>query len=249
MNRTKLFFDMEFTGLYQDAQIISIGIESDCGKSFYAELNDYNPDYVNDWVVENVLPYLTLDNVPNRYDQQGPKERLVKGCISFVATALKDWLSQWSKSGVEFWGDVCQFDWVLMHTLFHTIHEQLPSHVYYIPFDLATLINTRNLDPDLSRLEFSKIEADLSHHALFDARMIKTCYHRLMGIPSKSNPLQNEFLKGGWHQVNKNGHRKFYVIHPDEYCECPAQDQVLYHCIYTTCTRCDACGGFSKLNA
>jgi hypothetical protein len=35
MNKTKIFFDTEFTGLHQNTTLISIGLISECGKNFY----------------------------------------------------------------------------------------------------------------------------------------------------------------------------------------------------------------------
>jgi hypothetical protein len=37
MSKTKIFFDTEFTGLHQGTTLISIGLISECGKTFYAE--------------------------------------------------------------------------------------------------------------------------------------------------------------------------------------------------------------------
>ena len=36
----KVFFDTEFTGLYKDTNLISIGLVSEDGKEFYAEIDD-----------------------------------------------------------------------------------------------------------------------------------------------------------------------------------------------------------------
>ncbi len=55
MNITRLFFDTEFTGLRNGTTLISIGIISQCGKTFYAELTDYNLTMVDDWINENVI--------------------------------------------------------------------------------------------------------------------------------------------------------------------------------------------------
>jgi hypothetical protein len=41
MSKTKIFFDTEFTGLHQGTTLISIGLISECGKTFYAEFTDY----------------------------------------------------------------------------------------------------------------------------------------------------------------------------------------------------------------
>ena len=56
--RTNLYFDMEFTGLHQNTTLISLGIVSECGKTFYAELNDYDESQVDEWIKENVIDKL-----------------------------------------------------------------------------------------------------------------------------------------------------------------------------------------------
>jgi hypothetical protein len=61
MNRTKLFLDTEFTGLHQRTTLISIGIISECGKTFYAELSDYDLTQVDDWIQQNVIKNLIFD--------------------------------------------------------------------------------------------------------------------------------------------------------------------------------------------
>ena len=38
----KLFFDTEFSGLRKDTELLSIGIVSDTGEAFYAEITDYD---------------------------------------------------------------------------------------------------------------------------------------------------------------------------------------------------------------
>ena len=54
--RTKLFIDLEFTGLHQATTPISLGIISECGKTFYAEFTDYDRTQLNDWLEENIIP-------------------------------------------------------------------------------------------------------------------------------------------------------------------------------------------------
>lgn len=51
----KVFFDTEFTGLHKDTTLISIGAISEDGRTFYAELNDYDESQVDDWIRENVI--------------------------------------------------------------------------------------------------------------------------------------------------------------------------------------------------
>lgn len=43
----KVFFDTEFTGLHQKTTLISIGLISEDGKTFYAELTDYDQTQVD----------------------------------------------------------------------------------------------------------------------------------------------------------------------------------------------------------
>ena len=57
---TKLFIDTEFTGLHKGTTLISIGIISECGRRFYAELTDYDKTQLNDWLNENVIASLYL---------------------------------------------------------------------------------------------------------------------------------------------------------------------------------------------
>ena len=54
------FFDTEFTGLRKDTTLISIGIVSDTGDRFYAELTDYNESMCDEWIEKNVLDHLIL---------------------------------------------------------------------------------------------------------------------------------------------------------------------------------------------
>jgi hypothetical protein len=169
---TKLFFDFEFTGLHQNTTPISLGIVSECGKTFYAEFTDYDENQVDEWIRKNVVQYLKVQDpafvfYPAASEYRGPRE--------MVAKLLEIWLIQFGK--VEMWGDTLAYDWVLFCELFGgALH--IPKNVYYIPFDLSTLFKERGYDPDTSRREFSGILEE-GHNALVDARMIKSCYERI----------------------------------------------------------------------
>ena len=66
---TKIFFDTEFTGLHQNTTLISIGLISDCGKTFYAEFNDYDKSQIDDWLQTNVI-----NNLKFKEPKQGEDE-------------------------------------------------------------------------------------------------------------------------------------------------------------------------------
>ena len=59
-----LFLDSEFTGLRKDTTLISLGIESQDGRTFYAEFNDYDTTQVDDWLQNNVIDTLLMSPPP-----------------------------------------------------------------------------------------------------------------------------------------------------------------------------------------
>lgn len=59
---TKIFLDTEFTHLGQDADLISIGLVSECGNTFYAEVKEVNKVKCSQFVLDNVLPNLRLEH-------------------------------------------------------------------------------------------------------------------------------------------------------------------------------------------
>ena len=172
----KVFFDTEFTGLHKDTTLISIGLVSESGQTFYAELTDYDESQIDDWLQENVINNLVMKQRNEHYDHIIDEETWIKGNKSKVASHLVKWLSQWER--VEIWSDCLAYDWVLFNDLFgHAFN--IPKNVYYIPFDICTLFALRNIDPDISREEFSGIEGN-KHNALHDAQVIKACYWKLL---------------------------------------------------------------------
>lgn len=175
--RTKIFFDTEFTGLHQHTTLISIGLVAESGETFYAELTDYDKPQIDDWLQENVIDNLFLSPHDSIAD---PKEWKLLGDTASLKDALIVWLSQFEK--VEIWSDCLSYDWVLFNQIFGHAFA-IPGNVYYIPFDICTLFNAKGIDADISREEFSVMtENSLKHNALWDARVIKACYDKLIEI-------------------------------------------------------------------
>jgi DNA polymerase III epsilon subunit-like protein len=167
-DRTKIFFDTEFTGLHQKTTLISIGLVSECGETFYAILNDYDNSQVDDWIKSNVLNNLN-------------REAALICSRKMLRHELSSWFSQFEQ--VEMWSDCLSYDWVLFNDIFGTAFD-IPKNVYYIPFDICTLFKTQGIDPDISREKFVEINPDYGkvnkHNALFDAQIIKRCYEKLI---------------------------------------------------------------------
>lgn len=206
MSKTKIFFDTEFTGLHQETTLISIGLISECGKTFYAEFTDYDKSQIDDWLKENVISKLRFtDKITaavggweNWITDKGKFSNALEmtlankdmsefecvGQTPMVKNRLGKWLSQFE--AVEMWSDCLCYDWVLFSQIWgHAFN--IPKNVYYIPFDICTLFKFKGIDPDVNREEFSGMafissEIPKKHNALWDARVIKMCYEKLMGV-------------------------------------------------------------------
>lgn len=175
----KVFFDTEFTGLHQNTTLISIGLVTEKGDHFYAELTDYDKSQVNEWLQTNVISNLFI---PDEHGEQQINH--FKGDTAYVREKLELWLGSWSE--VEIWSDCLAYDWVLFNQIFgHAFN--IPINVYYIPFDICTLMKIKGVDPDISREQFAYPDATGfntkdKHNALHDAKVIKACYERLMNM-------------------------------------------------------------------
>ena len=170
----RLFFDTEFTGLHKGTTIISMSIKAENGKTFYAEFNDYDKGQVDDWIQKNVIDNLLHDNI----DFNIMADKVVYGNSRQVAKSLREWLQQFDH--VEMWSDCLAYDWILFNDLY-THAFNIPNNVYYIPFDICTLMKIKGVDPDISREEFidNSIEGK-KHNSLYDAKVIEACYNKLM---------------------------------------------------------------------
>lgn len=184
----KLFFDTEFTGLHKNTTLISIGIISENGKTFYAEFTDYDEKQIDEWLEKNVIANLTINK--DSLGKFGDIDNcIVKGNTGTIKYYLQEWLSQFEK--VVFWSDCLSYDWVLFNDIFgHAFN--IPENVYYIPFDICTLFEHKGIDADISREGFAEItnskgqnqtsEDIIKHNALYDAKVIKLCYEKLCDL-------------------------------------------------------------------
>lgn len=180
----QIFFDSEFTGLHQKTTLISIGFitESSVGnRTFYAEFNDYDKTQVDSWIQENVIEKLLFNDRESFFDDGARKHITAKGSTSEIKEYLIKWLSQFDTK-IEFWSDCLSYDWVLFNNIFgHAFN--VPQFVYYIPLDICTLFKIKGIDPDINREEFCGYENFIQkHNALWDAKVIKACYEKLIKL-------------------------------------------------------------------
>lgn len=181
--RKKIFVDTECTGLHKKTTLISIGLISECGKTFYAELFDYDETQVDEWVKTNVINNLILEKEPwTTIEDENFLNVTHYGDIKTLKIELIKWFAQFGP--VEIWSDCLSYDWVLFNSIFGTAFD-IPENVYYIPFDICTLFKIKGVDPDISREEYSGMtvgnfgENCKKHNALWDARVIQECYNKL----------------------------------------------------------------------
>lgn len=170
----RVFMDCEFAQLGKVTQLVSIGFVAENGAAFYGEVQGVDPRLLSDWVRENVVERLWLVNPP---PQIPPDTQYVVGNEFEIAALLEGWLQERGskEDPLAIWSDVYAWDWVLFCDLFGGMLN-LPECVYYIPFDLATFLWSRDIDPDISREEFIGWSKENKHNALFDAAAIRACF-------------------------------------------------------------------------
>lgn len=176
----KVFFDTEFTGLHKNTTLISIGCVDENERTFYAELNDYDKKQCNDWINENVIKHMTL----GKYEHYSfnDKNTEVYGNKGFVREKLLDWLKEYED--VQFVSDICHYDMVLLIDLFGTAFD-LPKGVcpscHDINQDIASYYGISEAEAfDRSREKISDVIQGNKHNALYDAKVIKSIYNKIV---------------------------------------------------------------------
>lgn len=185
----ELFLDTEFTGLHQQCTLISLALVLDETQFFYAEFTDYAPSSLSAWHQENVTKNLLFSR-RNDFIESSEKKIFMKGTTVQIRKVLEDWFKTLSE--VEIWADVLAYDWVLFGSIFGDVF-QIPSNIFYIPFDMATVLKIKGISPDISRAEYAftdkkqfenyikkyNFEKIVQHNALIDAIVLKAVYDKI----------------------------------------------------------------------
>ena len=128
----RYFLDTEFIERPGNIQLISIGIVSECGRTFYAENTSFDERDADKWVWENVLSRLLwwrTNNVPfNRckIDREGMHIYETYGPLPLIRNALIEFFES-DNSKIEFWGYFADYDWVIFCWIFGKMID-LPKH-------------------------------------------------------------------------------------------------------------------------
>lgn len=161
----RVYFDLEFTGLTRDADIISAGFVSEDCKELYVEFNDFSVEKCSEWVRSNVLVLLDKEYTVNR-----------EGARNIILA----WL-QSLNDRVLFVTDCGSYDWVLLVDLLFGTSLDMPDFIgHYSPLDLFDLFFLLRSELDFDRREFAGMSSVAAgHDALWDARVLKNCYEAL----------------------------------------------------------------------
>lgn len=196
----KLFFDTEFTGLTQSANLLSIGIIDENDRMFYAEFSYSRDLNLDEWIVNNVISNMLFKNLPGHLDI-GKDYVFVKGDNLEVKVKLIDWLDYYKDEELIFVTDVGHYDFVLLIDLLTSggTALDLPKNISPTYIDVNQIladklgisvkeafdINRENylcenfLKVVISLDDYKFIDLP-KHNALGDAFVLKTLYNRLI---------------------------------------------------------------------
>jgi hypothetical protein len=144
-----IFFDTEFTDLCIDPRLISIGLISEDGREFYAELSEtYEIKDCCDFVQEAVLPHLEGGDV------------LMPMCK--LTLRLGNWLEEFARP-VKLSTDSISWDWRWIQEIF--------GEAGTWPFNLDGKLEILKQETDFNQaIEQAYAGGLRRHHALDDAR-------------------------------------------------------------------------------
>lgn len=145
----KYFMDTEFAEKPCTIDLISIGIVADDGRELYLECSEFGQ--VNDWVAQNVLPYLG----EVRYTKAEIRDKI----LAFVGDDKP-----------QFWGWYCDYDWVVFCWLFGDM-THLPKGWPMFCCDLKQEAVLHHGDTPIP------FRAEQAHNSLSDARWVRDAYN------------------------------------------------------------------------
>lgn len=193
-NVKRIFFDSEFTGIYQTTELISFGAIADCGTSFYMENTDVDLANVGDWIKKNVVPHLSYveaaKKAPHALSWGTKNDVSGYGDLAFIGDTFAKWASTWKAfDKIELWADVKDYDVILFNNMMlkhkqsHAKKNEPPKNLHYIIHEFATFLWAKGIDPDISRETFAEMLQDddsilNKHNALYDAQVLKKCFDK-----------------------------------------------------------------------
>lgn len=153
-----VFFDTEFTTLHWSARLISIGMVTEDGREFYAELNDtYKRSHCSDFVMGVVVPLL----------EGGDKAM----SMHQLTHKLGAWLEDLNEP-VDMFCDAPHWDWPFLIKIFDT-PGTWPENVSKRWRGLGEIEKPHSL---VKAIRSSPVIGRRVHHALDDAKTIRNAW-------------------------------------------------------------------------
>lgn len=167
----RYFLDTEFIerGPKHPIELISIGIVAEDGREYYAISTDFKPRHASQWVKDNVLALLPDRNVtPHLAGTRLFHESQAWRSSSRIASDIIDFMVDDPKP--EFWGYMCDYDYVVLANIFGGI-AGWPKGWPYLFYDLRQAL-------DFLGLLSVKQDDAAPHNALDDARWVAKTFQR-----------------------------------------------------------------------
>lgn len=170
----RFWLDWEFLEDGRTIEPISIGIVSEDGRSYYAEIQMDAKTVArvkrHEWLMANVVPHLTgnlhrllLDHEYEPVTPWIPKQQAARQIMDFTHCRGAD--------EPEFWGYCAAYDWVCLNQLFGPMVEHPKAWPFYCN-DIAQHAVTNGVN----RRAFPPMTAT-AHNALNDAIWTRDTYH------------------------------------------------------------------------
>jgi len=177
----KYFFDTEFIEDGKTIELISIGMVSEDGREFYAEVSDAPLETANDWVKENVIPQLWHKQKKkerfNLWSRDGGEGGLIKK--SDIAHAIMSFINE--DKDPQFYAYYSSYDWVVFCQLFGRMID-LPKEFPMYCMDLKQMMTERDLTKE--NFNITELLPDENYHsALGDARWNKKLFDIIINLP------------------------------------------------------------------
>lgn len=165
----RYFFDTEFIENGVTIELVSIGLVGEDGRELYREVDPIEVPWhrANEWVLKYVRPHLS--------NSSGPSEFRPRDVVRFKPQIANDILG-FVGPNPEFWAYYADYDWVALCQLYGRMID-LPKGWPMFCMDVKQLAVSKG------ELLLPKQEVSTQHHALGDARWVRTAYEWLMARP------------------------------------------------------------------
>jgi hypothetical protein len=203
----RYYLDSEFIENGVTIDLISIGIVADDGREYYAINSECDFSKASDWVLENVLHPIGLDKdgfkvnpsepwvkpaYRDSYLCAHPKQEIARQVLRFTKPSIlpvpsadkgyKELRDAVTEESIEFWGEWCSYDWVVLCQLFGVMAE-LP---FSFPMRCRDVIQWKEDHLKYAGELPPSLETDGNHNALLGAKTVKMRYEFLKDLDEKS---------------------------------------------------------------